>query len=290
MKSVIKGRFFGYAVILFAYILAACIGIWTYVFVPASFLIKILVADVVATVVVYIISEIFGNASIYDPYWSVAPIVILPAVAIHLGIANLGTIVLLAVVGIWGIRLTANWAYTFTGLGAQDWRYDLLKEKSKGFFFLVNLFGIQMVPTLVVYSAMLPALRFLEAGAEMGACSWIGAVIVLLGTALELFADIDMQKFRRSEERSGIIRIGLWKHARHPNYLGEILVWWGVYVIMLGAYPEYWYFGAGALINTLLFTCISIPMADKRNAARKPGWEQYKKETRCLLPIKKRGN
>lgn len=59
----------------------------------------------------------------------------------------------------------------------------------------------------------------------------IGAMIVLVGFLLELFADIQMQTFRKARKsKDEIIRIGLWKHARHPNYLGEILVWFLVFM------------------------------------------------------------
>ncbi|MCL2462774.1 MAG: DUF1295 domain-containing protein, partial [Defluviitaleaceae bacterium] len=77
-----------------------------------------------------------------------------------------------------------------------------------------------------------------------------------------------------------------WKYARHPNYLGEIMMWWGVYIIMLSAAPGAWPLGAGALANTLMFLFASIPMADRRNRAERPGFEEYYKETNSLLPFK----
>ena len=81
-------------------------------------------------------------------------------------------------------------------------------------------------------------------------------------------------------------RLGLWKHSRHPNYLGEILVWGGVGLSVVCAAPSAWYLAAGAVANTLLFLAVSIPMADKRQS-RKEGFAEYKKQTRMLLPIKK---
>lgn len=85
-------------------------------------------------------------------------------------------------------------------------------------------------------------------------------------------------------QTGGFIRDGLWKYSRHPNYLGEILMWWGVALAVLWAAPEQWYLCAGAAANTVLFLAVSIPMADKRQSA-KPGFAQYKKETRALLPL-----
>ena len=94
-----------------------------------------------------------------------------------------------------------------------------------------------------------------------------------------------MHKFRK--HRSGsFIRNGLWKYSRHPNYLGEITMWWGVGLSVTAAAPSAWYLLLGALANTVLFLAVSIPMADKRQS-RKEGFSEYKKQTRMLLPIKR---
>ena len=102
-------------------------------------------------------------------------------------------------------------------------------------------------------------------------------------------ADIQMHKFQKSSgDRTKIIRTGVWKHARHPNYLGEIMMWWGVYLAMLPSHTELWYLLIGALANTLLFLFISIPLAEKHLAGYKEGYAKYKNETRMLLPIARR--
>ena len=90
-----------------------------------------------------------------------------------------------------------------------------------------------------------------------------------------------MHAFRKSH-REELIRTGLWTYSRHPNYLGEILMWWGVWLSVVVSVPGSGRLLLGAIINTLLFLFISIPMADKRQA-RKPGFDEYKKATRMLL-------
>ena len=105
-------------------------------------------------------------------------------------------------------------------------------------------------------------------------------------TVLQAIADIQMHRYRKN--RTGpFIRNGLWKYSRHPNYLGEILMWWGIALSYVCIAPARWYLIAGAVANTLLFLCVSIPMADKRQA-RKEGFDEYKKQTRMLLPIWKK--
>lgn len=98
-------------------------------------------------------------------------------------------------------------------------------------------------------------------------------------------ADVEMHSYRKNRE-SAFIRRGLWKYSRHPNYLGEILMWWGVGLSVVSADPSRWWLLAGAVANTLLFLTVSIPMADRRQA-RKAGFDEYKQQTRMLLPIRR---
>ena len=132
---------------------------------------------------------------------------------------------------------------------------------------------------------MLPVVLAIEAKAEITVLSVVFAAVSILAAVMQGIADIQMHKYRRN--RSGaFIRTGLWKHSRHPNYLGEILMWWGMGLCAVCAMPDRWYLILGALANTLLFFFVSIPMADGRQS-KKEGFSEYKKETRALLPIRR---
>jgi len=192
---------------------------------------------------------------------------------------------MLVAVFFWGVRLTANWAYTFHGLDHQDWRYTMLKEKTGVFYPLINFIGIHMVPTLIVYGCTVPAVYLFLNPAETNWGSFAGFFISVCAVILQGTADIQMHRFRKNRI-GGFIRTGLWKYSRHPNYLGEILMWWGVGLGAVAVFPQKWYLLAGAAANTLLFLVVSIPMADGRQS-KKAGFAEYKKQTRMLLPIKK---
>lgn len=284
MKKVKQSSAASFLIIAVVYILASVAGILAYRLLPFQWWLNLLLADMIATVFTFIFSVIFSNASVYDPYWSVQPIVILYAFAWGQPL-NLQRVLLLVAVTLWGIRLTANWAYTFGDLTHQDWRYTMLKEKTGIFYPVINFVGIHMVPTLVVYGCTLPAVyAFLHNGS-----SNIGSVIFfclsLCAMSLQGTADFQMHRFRKHRD-APFIRTGLWKYSRHPNYLGEILMWWGVGLSAFCAFPNELWLLAGAAANTLLFLCVSIPMADGRQS-RKSGFTEYKKQTRMLLPIKK---
>ena len=243
---------------------------------------KLLIADVCATVITFIFSLIFKNASVYDPYWSVQPIVIALAFAVGKRLTIVRLLPLIAVF-FWGIRLTANWAYTFKNLNHQDWRYTMLKEKTGALYPIVNFLGIHMFPTLVVYACVLPVVYTFILDFDLNVFSIIFFALSIGATVIQMIADLQMQSFR-NKKTGTFIRVGLWKHARHPNYLGEILMWWGIALAFICANPSLWYLGLGALINTLMFIFISVPMADKRMAKRQ-GFSEYKKQTNVFLPI-----
>lgn len=303
-----ESRALSFIAVAIVYIIAALAGVAIYRALSLPFWLALLIADVGATVVTFIFSLIFENASVYDPYWSVQPIFILACFAAGRSLTPLGVLLLVAVC-FWGVRLTANWAYTFRGLTHEDWRYVMLHEKTGKAYPLINFIGIHMVPTLVVYGCILPAVyaivcsapaptessvEFVRLGMQTyefphAAPITVGSVIFICvsfaAVILQGYSDILMHRFRKSGV-GGFIRTGPWKYARHPNYLGEICMWWGIGLACVCAMPERWWLLAGALANTLLFIFVSVPMADGKQS-KKPGFAEYRKQTRVFLPIKK---
>ena len=284
MKKLKESRVASFVAIALIYILAGAVGIIVYRALDLAWWLSLLIADVVATVVTFAFSLIFGNASVYDPYWSVQPPVILIAFAFG-GRLNLFGFLLIFAILFWAIRLTANWAYTFGNLTHQDWRYTMLKEKTGVFYPLINLIGIHMVPTLVVYGCTLPAVYAVREVLTLGVASIFFICLSVFAATMQGIADIQMHKFRRNRTAT-FINVGLWKYSRHPNYLGEILMWWGVAMAVICSSPSAFYLASGALANTLLFLCVSIPLAEGKQA-KKDGYDEYKRSTRMLLPIKK---
>ena len=284
MHNLKQNRLASFAVITLIYILATALGVWLYTTLDLAWWLGLLIADCVATVFTFLFSVLLKNASVYDPYWSVQPPVILVAFAVGRRLTALG-VLLLVVVFFWAIRLTANWAYTFANLTHQDWRYTMLSQKTGKLYPIVNFVGIHMVPTLVVYGCVLPAVYAILNGFSANLGSILCLCISLGAAVMQGVADIQMHQYRKNKT-TPFIRVGLWKNARHPNYLGEILMWWGVAGALLCVAPQAWYLAVGALANTALFLFVSIPLADGRQSA-KDGWEEYEAQTRKLFPFKK---
>ena len=184
-----------------------------------------------------------------------------------------------------GVRLTGNWAYTFENLNTQDWRYSMLQKRTGKLYPAVNLLGIHLMPTMVVYFCALPALYAIRYRVEGSVPGCLFVLLSLCAAVLQGTADHQMHAFRKSH-REELIRTGLWTFSRHPNYLGEILMWWGIGLSVVVSVPGSGRLLLGAVINTLLFLFISIPLAEERQS-RKAGFEEYKKQTRMLLPLRR---
>ena len=254
-------------------------------------LLMFLIGDIIATIIVYIGSLIFNNASVYDPYWSVAPMVMAPLFAITLEIINPYTITIIVLVELWGLRLTVNWFNRFKNLNSEDWRYVKYKEKFNFFIYqLVNFFGFHLMPTLVVYFAMLPVFsymnQFKEGTAVLNGTFFICIIVSLIAIIIELISDIQMDKFKKDPNNKGKInRTGLWKVSRHPNYFGEILFWFSMFLFCVSIGDDLWILIFSPMVIFLLFTCITIPLMEKRQLHNKPEYAEYKIETNMLLPI-----
>jgi steroid 5-alpha reductase family enzyme len=252
-------------------------------------------ADLLATVVVFAASTVVANASLYDPYWSIAPAVIVVAWVIGPAGADLTAItgrqlsVVLLVLA-WAIRLTANWASSWGGLHHEDWRYVQVREARPRRlpWWLVNLTGIQLMPTLVVFAGLLPVWPAVTVTRR----PWglvDAAAIVVTGTAIviEAVADLQLRRFARDPANRGqTIDRGLWRYSRHPNYLGEIGFWWGLWLFGLAAAPSWWWTVLGPVVMVLLFAFVSVPLMDRRSLRRRPSYAAYMRRVPALLPVR----
>ena len=121
--------------------------------------------------------------------------------------------------------------------------------------------------------------------ASAGTWAWLGGAVIVAGTTLQLVADNELRAFRSAHGGTGrILDSGVWTWSRHPNYFGEICVWWGVWLIGVDAAAPLWTI-TGPLAITGLFLFVSIPLIDKRMAKRREGWDDHVRRTRALLPL-----
>lgn len=275
-------------IILLIYLAATLLGIYVFnIFDNLNMLLRLFGADVAATILVWLFSVIFKNSSIYDPYWSVLPVVLFALLIAMEKNYSIEAFMLFIPVCYWALRLTANWALMFENLTTQDWRYDKYKNDFPRLWPIINFAGIQLMPTIIVYLAVIPGIIIVTSDFEANVFTLVAMLITIAAPTLQLCADLQRYSFAK-KNKGKVCNIGLWKISRHPNYLGEILMWWGVFFMLLSMSKDYWWTGIGALLNNLLFIFVSIPLMERRQINNKPDYSEYLKETGKLLPKFKR--
>jgi steroid 5-alpha reductase family enzyme len=245
-------------------------------------------ADLAATLVVFGFSVGHDNSSLYDPYWSVIPL----PVAIYwaaVGEPGLRQVLLLVLVALWGARLTANWAARWRGIRDEDFRYQEIRGRTGRFYWPASFVSIHLLPTIWVFLGLLPLYPALVRPSPMTALGFVALMVTAAAIAIETIADRQLRAFLRSRrDPEAVLDKGLWGYCRHPNYLGEVLFWWGLYLYGLAAEPAWAWSAVGPLSITLLFVFISVPWMDRRLLLRHPAWAQSMKSLPALLPWPRR--
>lgn len=248
-------------------------------------------------VVLWVASIFLGKTWPVDFIWSNFPIVLCGRIILGnpgQGVSHRQQLVCV-LVALWGYRLTHNFVAR-GGIGHEDWRYADMRTQFGKHFWWISLFSVFLGQTIFLFAACLSLYPALLRADPLSLVDAIGAGVALGAIALETFADMQMdafQKRRREEQQlsaaSGsssssdeVIYEGLWQWSRHPNYLGEIGWWWGIYAFGAPAAPG-WVLSGPCLI-TFLFVGITVQLMEDRQLARKPhAYRAYKRKVPSSL-------
>lgn len=254
----------------------------------ANIWLEILLLHVIATVIIYIGSVIHKNSSLYDPFWSVAPIpIVLYFCFFHdTNISVINSLLISLPILIWAIRLTRNWAISWPGFIHEDFRYIDLKKGNKFRLEFINFTGIHLIPTLQVNVSLLP-IYFLYTSNNLGNINYLllfASLFSVSAVIIETIADEQMREFRKDKLNKGkTMNKGLWRLSRHPNYFGEVMFWVGLYLMaVLTVETPNWLF-VSPLSMIMLFVFISCPMMDKRSLKKRPSYHNYMNNTSQLF-------
>ncbi len=242
-------------------------------------------ADVAATLTVFAFSAAHDNSSLYDPYWSVAPVPIALYWA-HAGGGGLRAAAVLVLVCAWAVRLTGTQLARWGGTADEDFRYAEVRRRTGRAYWPVSLVTIHLLPTAWVFLGLLPLYPALALPARPpGPLDAAAALVVAGGIALEAAADLQLRRFlRRRRDPAAVLASGVWARSRHPNYLGELLFWWGLWLFGVAASPRWAWTALGPLAITALFLGVSVPWRDRRMLARHPSFAERLRTTPALIP------
>ena len=195
--------------------------------------------------------------------------------------------IVVTLITLWGVRL-AGYLFMRILTTKKDRRFDGIREDPLKFGMFWLFQGIS------VWVIMLPSLALigLTQSNEILPLSWIGFVIALSGLIIETIADQQKFDFKNANPQRWA-DIGLWKYSRHPNYFGEMLVWWGIFIFVVPYLEglEYLVLIGPLWITTLLLFITGIPTIESRydiKYADNKEYQEYKRRTSLLIPLPSR--
>lgn len=245
---------------------------------------------IAVTAACWLASVITREYSWVDRVWSIVPVVYLWVFAAH---AHDARVTLMAVlVTLWGARLTFNFARRGGyAPGGEDYRWRVLRARMSAWQFqLLNLVFIAAIQNAILLAITLPAWTAAQHPRGLGPVDVVAAVAFLALLAGETVADQQRWEFHRSGRAAGgaLLRTGLYRVSRHPNYVCEVAQWWVVYAFAaIAAGTVVLPTVAGAVALTLLFVG-STRFTEQISASRHPDYDDYRRSTPMFVGLPRR--
>jgi steroid 5-alpha reductase family enzyme len=233
----------------------------------------------------FILAQLLKNNSIVDIGWGIGFILITSVLLIARESADLKKLVLAAMILIWGLRLALHIFIRARGK-REDFRYAQWRKDWGKNAVLNALVKVFLLQGLIMILIALPIMvEFSSNNDKLNTFSFFGVLIFAFGLLFESVGDFQMYCFKKNPKNKGkIIKSGLWKYTRHPNYFGEAVLWWGIAIFTIGS--ELWLISfIGSLILNLLLVFVSgVPILEKKYEGNSE-WENYKKITPMFIPL-----
>jgi steroid 5-alpha reductase family enzyme len=236
----------------------------------------------------FLAAQIRGRNDIADVAWGMGFVLVSAVSIVAGGSYPARGLLVSSLVLAWGFRLALHIHSRNSGK-AEDPRYKKWREEWGRWFVLRSFLQIFMLQGILVLLVALPILYINTAPAvEFGWLDMLGCIIWLLGFSFEATADRQLTRFIRDPRNRGhIMTGGLWRYSRHPNYFGEVTLWWGLWLIACSL-PGGWLTLVGPLTITILILKVSgIPMLEEHYQGR-ADFEEYKHRTSAFFPLPRR--
>ena len=236
------------------------------------------------------VSLLIADVSIVDPLWGPA-FVLVALVCLIVGDADSGggegrRAILLGMTAIWGLRLGGYLLVRKLRDPAEDRRYAEMRERrGSGFplYSLVMIFALQGLLVLIVSVPLQVAARS-RAGLDW--VLWVGVALWAVGVFFESVGDWQMACFKARPGRAAgaVMDAGLWRYTRHPNYFGDVCVWWGLWLAAVGAGGTWWTAVGPLVMSWLLIKGTGAALTEKGMAERRPAYADYIRRTSGFVP------
>jgi steroid 5-alpha reductase family enzyme len=234
----------------------------------------------------WLISLIYKNVSIVDSLWGLGFVLI---AGLTFGQADGYTgrkILIVLLTTVWGLRLCAHLSWRNWGKG-EDPRYGSWRKAAGNQFWIVSLFKVFLLQALFLWVIAL-TIQFAQLSptpAHLTGLDVLGSIIWMIGFVFESISDWQLARFKADKNNAGkVMDRGLWAYSRHPNYFGECLIWWGIFLIALSTRDSWWTVVSPIVITVVLLKMTGIPLTEKTIVNTRPGYREYTKRTSAFFP------
>jgi steroid 5-alpha reductase family enzyme len=234
--------------------------------------------------IVWVASLKLNDAGIVDYYWGLGFPVIGWVTLWLAGAARWPVLLLLVAVTLWAIRLTSHMVARHIRSGVEDPRYAAMRAKGGPNFKMRSLVTVFLLQGFLMWLIAAPLHALVMASSEAGWLFWLGMKIFAIGFIIETVADWQLMRFRNDPRNKGqVLAEGLFAWSRHPNYFGELLLWWGLAAsaFALTGSP---YVLVGPALLSLIMIKVSGPPLLADHMKDRPGYAQWAERTPPLLP------
>ena len=252
-----------------------------------SVLIASAVAVAVLMIITWLVSLPIRNASIVDIVWGLGFVFVAWTAFFVSDGADPRRWLLTALTTVWGLRLSVYLAMRNLGK-EEDYRYQEMRQRHGDRFGLVSLgtvFGLQGVLIWVV-SLPVQAGQVPPSPPTLTWVDYLGAGVWLVGLVFESVGDWQLARFKADPANKGkVMDRGLWRYTRHPNYFGDFMVWWGLFLIALATGVAWWTVIGPIVMSILLIRVSGKAMLEKTIGKRRPAYEDYIRRTSGFFPM-----
>ena len=234
----------------------------------------------------WVVSLISKNVTHVDSLWGLGFVLIAwSTFAMADGFTGRRMLVSLLVT-LWGLRLSLHLSRRNWGHG-EDPRYAAWRRESGGRFWLVSLVKVFVLQAVFLWTISL-ALQWAQISTvpdRFTAWDFIGLAAWVIGFAFEAFGDQQLARFKADPGNKGkVMDQGLWAYSRHPNYFGESLMWWGIFLIALSTPAGWWTVISPVVITTVLLKMTGVTLMEKVIVNTRPGYSDYIARTNAFIP------
>ena len=242
------------------------------------------IAAVLSFTLLWLISLAVRDSSIVDPFWG--PSFVIAAWTAYVVSDAPGTrgLVVAALVTIWGLRLGVHLATRNLGKG-EDFRYQAFRRRWGSRYWIVSLGTVFLLQAALMWIVSLPVQVAMVDGGPLGSVAIVGLVVWAVGLFFETVGDWQLRRFKREPASRGtVMDRGLWGYTRHPNYVGDFMVWWGHFLVAVAAWGSVWTVIGPIVMSTLLLRVSGVTLLEKSLTRTRPGYEEYVRRTNAFFP------